>query len=127
MRWLHILACSMVAFSHGSNDGQKTMGIITLILATHFANYGYTMDKVPFWVILACAIAIGLGTTIGGWRVIKTVGTKISKQPITHAQGFGASMATALVILMASKIGAPISTTHTLNSAVAAAQYRLLE
>ena len=119
MRWMHILACSLVAFSHGSNDGQKTMGIITLILATHFCRFGYTVNNVPFWVMLACAIAIGLGTTIGGWRIIKTVGTKISKQPITHVQGFGASMATALVILIASRVGAPISTTHTLNSAVA--------
>jgi inorganic phosphate transporter, PiT family len=117
MRWLHVSACSLVAFSHGSNDGQKTMGIITLILATHFS--GYNLNVVPFWVVLACAVAIGLGTTIGGWRIIKTVGTKISKQPITHAQGFGASMATAIIILVASHIGAPISTTHTLNSAVA--------
>lgn len=119
MRWMHVLACSLVAFSHGSNDGQKTMGIITLILGTHFCIYGYTVNHVPFWVMLACAIAIGLGTTIGGWRIIKTVGTKISKQPITHVQGFGASMATALLILIASRAGAPISTTHTLNSAVA--------
>ncbi len=119
MRWLHVVSSALVAFTHGSNDGQKTMGIVTLILATHFAAYGYKLGQVPFWVILACAAAIGLGTTIGGWRIIKTVGEKISKEPITHAQGFGASMATALVILIASRIGAPISTTHTLNSAVA--------
>ncbi len=119
MRWLHVLASSLVAFSHGSNDGQKTMGIITLILATQFASHGYTINHVPFWVIIACATAIGLGTTIGGWRIIKTVGEKIGKEPITHAQGFGASLGTALVILIASQIGAPISTTHTLSSAVA--------
>ena len=119
MRWLHVLSSALVAFTHGSNDGQKTMGIVTLILATHFAANGYKLDHVPFWVILACAVAIGLGTTIGGWRIIRTVGEKISKEPITNAQGFGASMATALVILIASRIGAPISTTHTLNSAVA--------
>jgi PiT family inorganic phosphate transporter len=119
MRSLHIFASGLVAFSHGSNDGQKTMGIITLILATQFANHGYTINHVPFWVILACASAIGLGTTIGGWRIIKTVGEKIGKEPITHAQGFGASLGTALVILIASRIGAPISTTHTLSSAVA--------
>jgi len=119
MRWLHVLACVLVAFSHGSNDGQKTMGIITLILATHFAAYNYTVNLVPLWVMIACAVAIGVGTTIGGWRIIKTVGTKISNLPITNAQGFGASMATALVILVASALGAPISTTHTLSSAVA--------
>jgi PiT family inorganic phosphate transporter len=119
MRWLHVLASGLVAFSHGSNDGQKTMGIITLILATHFAAKGYTIDHVPFWVILGCATAIGLGTAIGGWRIIKTVGEKIGKEPISHAQGFGASIGTAIVILVASRIGAPISTTHTLSSAVA--------
>ncbi len=119
MRWMHVLSSALVAFTHGSNDGQKTMGIITLILATQFASYGYHLNQVPFWVVLACAAAIGIGTTIGGGRVIKTVGEKISKEPITHAQGFGASMATALVIMIASRLGAPISTTHTLSSAVA--------
>lgn len=119
MRWLHILASASVSFTHGSNDGQKTMGVITLILATHFAYYGYTTHHVPFWVMLSAATAIGLGTVIGGWRVIRTVGTKISRERLSHSQGFGASMSTALIILTASSIGAPISTTHTLSSAVA--------
>lgn len=119
MRWLHILSSASVSFSHGSNDGQKTMGIITLILATHFSAFGYTYDHVPWWVMLAAASAIALGTVIGGWRVIRTVGTKISKERLSHAQGFGASMSTATIILIASSMGAPISTTHTLSSAVA--------
>lgn len=119
MRWLHILASASVSFSHGSNDGQKTMGIVTLILATHFANFGYKADEVPFWVMAAAASAMALGTVIGGWRVIRTVGTKISRERLSHSQGFGASMSTALIILAASHIGAPISTTHTLSSAVA--------
>jgi len=119
MRWLHIVSSASVSFSHGSNDGQKTMGIITLILATHFASSGYTIDHVPFWVMASAASAIGLGTVIGGWRVIRTVGTKISREKMSHSQGFAASMSTALIILMASRIGAPISTTHTLSSAVA--------
>lgn len=119
MRWLHVLSSGCVSFSHGSNDGQKTMGIITLILATHFESFGYTYDHVPIWVMLAAACAIGLGTVIGGWRVIRTVGTKISKERLSHAQGFGASMSTAAIILTASSVGAPISTTHTLSSAVA--------
>lgn len=119
MRWLHILSSASVSFSHGSNDGQKTMGIITLILATHFAEYGYKINDVPFWVKAAAASAIALGTVIGGWRVIRTVGTKISRERLSHAQGFGASMSTAMIIMVASAIGAPISTTHTLSSAVA--------
>lgn len=119
MRWLHIMSSASVSFSHGSNDGQKTMGIITLILATHFAAYGYTAEKVPMWVMAGAALAIALGTIIGGWRVIRTVGTKISRERLSHSQGFGASMGTALIILAASHIGAPISTTHTLSSAVA--------
>lgn len=119
MRWLHVLSSASVSFSHGSNDGQKTMGIIALILATHFASFGYTADQIPLWVMVAAASAMGLGTIIGGWRVIRTVGTKISRERLTHAQGFGASMSTALIILLATHIGAPISTTHTLSSAVA--------
>lgn len=119
MRLLHVFSSASVSFSHGSNDGQKTMGIIALILGTHFAKYGYTVNHVPGWVMAAAATAIALGTIIGGWRVIRTVGTKISREKLSHSQGFGASMATALVILAASHIGAPISTTHTLSSAVA--------
>ena len=119
MRWLHILSSASVSFSHGSNDGQKTMGIITLVLATHFAQFGYTTKEVPMWVMVSAALAIALGTMIGGWKVIRTVGTKISRERLTHSQGFGASMSTAMIILLASQYGAPISTTHTLSSAVA--------
>lgn len=119
MRWLHIIASASVSFSHGSNDGQKTMGIITLILATHFSQFGYRASEVPVWVMLLAAIAIAAGTMIGGWRVIRTVGTKISRERLSHSQGIGASMSTAVIILLASQLGAPISTTHTLSSAVA--------
>jgi PiT family inorganic phosphate transporter len=119
MRWLHIIASASVSFSHGSNDGQKTMGIVTLILATNFAEYGFKANEVPFPVMAAAALAMAMGTIIGGWRVIRTVGTKISKERLSHSQGFGASMSTALIILFASQWGAPISTTHTLSSAVA--------
>ncbi|HEY9791662.1 MAG TPA: inorganic phosphate transporter [Candidatus Obscuribacterales bacterium] len=119
MRWLHVLASASVSFSHGGNDGQKTMGIITLILATHFASYGFKINVVPLAVIACAALAIGAGTIIGGWRVIRTVGTKISRERLSHSQGFGASMSTAIIIMIASHLGAPISTTHTLSSAVA--------
>lgn len=119
MRWLHILSSASVSFSHGSNDGQKTMGIITLILTTHFAGFGFTTETVPLWVMISAAMAIAMGTMIGGWKVIRTVGTKISRERLSHSQGFGASMSTAIIILIASQLGAPISTTHTLSSAVA--------
>ncbi|HEY9679936.1 MAG TPA: inorganic phosphate transporter [Drouetiella sp.] len=117
MRFLHVISSASVSFSHGSNDGQKTMGIITLILGTHFS--GYHTNHVPFWVICAAALAMASGTIIGGWRVIRTVGTKISRERLSHSQGFASSMSTALIILAATHLGAPISTTHTLSSAVA--------
>ena len=121
IRFMHIFSSASVSFSHGSNDGQKTMGIITLVLATHFAAMGYKADIVPVWVIIAAATASGAGTIIGCWRVIRTIGTKISRERLSHAQGFGASLSTAFIIMVASRIGAPISTTHTLVSAVAGA------
>lgn len=119
MRWLQIISSSCVSFSHGSNDGQKTMGLITLILASQFAAGGFTYDHVPLWVMFTAAAAIGLGTTIGGWRVIRTVGTKISREKLMYTHGFAAEASTAVTILTASLIGAPISSTHTLTSAVA--------
>jgi PiT family inorganic phosphate transporter len=117
MRFLHVLASGLVSFSHGSNDGQKTMGIIMLVLASHFA--GYTTRVVPLWVVAMAATALSAGTVVGGWRVIKTVGTKISQEKMNHTQGFCACMSTALIILLASESSVPISTTQTLSSAVA--------
>lgn len=121
LRWMQILSSASVSFTHGGNDGQKTMGIITLILATQFAHFGYTYDKVPLWVMVAAATALGVGTTIGGWRIIRTIGTKITKEKLRYAHGFGAEFSTAAIIYGASIAGAPISTTHTLTSAVAGA------
>lgn len=119
LRWMQVLSSASVSFTHGSNDGQKTMGIITLILASEFAAQGYTYHHVPMWVMVAAALALGIGTTVGGWRVIRTVGTKITAEKLTYAHGFGAEFSTAVIIYTASLIGAPISTTHTLTSAVA--------
>jgi len=116
--WLQILSSASVSFSHGGNDGQKTMGIITLILATSFASAGYTTAHVPFWVVLAAASAIGLGTAIGGGRVIRTVGEKLSSKPIDAAHGCAAELTTAFTVFAASKVGVPVSTTHVLTSAV---------
>ncbi len=119
LRWAQVMSSASVSFTHGGNDGQKTMGIITLILAAELPQFGYRLDHVPMWVMIAAAAAIGLGTTIGGWRVIRTVGTKITQQKILYAQGFGAEFSTAAISYAASLMGAPISTTHTLTSAVA--------
>lgn len=119
MRWAQIISSGAVSFTHGSNDGQKTMGVIAFILATQFPRGGYTLDHVPFWVMVTVAMSIGLGTMIGGWRVIRTVGTKISREKLQYSHGFAAEFSTAAIILSGSLIGAPISTTHTLTSAVA--------
>lgn len=119
LRILQIASSCFVSFAHGSNDGQKTMGVITLVLASQFPQYGYTTHAVPVWVQLAAALAIGIGTTIGGERIIHTVGKNISRMPLTFVHGFGAEFSTACVILCASTFGYPVSTTHTLSSAVA--------
>jgi inorganic phosphate transporter, PiT family len=119
MRWAQICSSVCVSFSHGGNDGQKTMGIITLILTIGFPAAGYTLGKVPFWVIVAAALAMGIGTTIGGGRIIRTVGERISTEQLRYSHGFGAELSTAVTVFLASLMGAPISTTHTLTSAVA--------
>ncbi|HET7270309.1 MAG TPA: anion permease [Rubrobacter sp.] len=117
LRWMTILSGAAVSFSHGSNDGQKTMGVITLVL---IAEFGRSQSAgVPFWVVVTAAAAIGLGTMIGGWRIIRTVGEKISQVGITPVQGFAAQLSAALIILIGSRVGAPVSTTHVLSSAVA--------
>jgi PiT family inorganic phosphate transporter len=118
-RWMTIFSGAAVSFSHGSNDGQKTMGVITLIL---IAEFGRSQTAgVPLWVIITAAAAIGLGTMIGGRRIIYTVGEKIGREEFTHVQGFGAQFAAALIILLGSRFGAPVSTTHVLSSSVVGA------
>jgi PiT family inorganic phosphate transporter len=118
-----ISACSM-AFSHGSNDAQKSMGIITLALTAFLAaghgglpHWAMPHGKdVPRWVIIVCAAAIGRGTMAGGKRIIKTMGTKIIR--IAPLQGFAAETSGTLVILAASKLGIPVSTTHCINACI---------
>jgi PiT family inorganic phosphate transporter len=119
-----VSACSM-AFAHGSNDAQKSMGIITLALLA-FVKSGHVDglppwllpkgDAVPLWVIIACAAAIAAGTMAGGRRIIKTMGTKIIR--ITPLQGFAAETAGAITILGASHLGVPVSTTHCINACI---------
>jgi len=112
-RRAQIGSATFMAFSHGSNDAQKTMGIITLALVTTGAIDEFV---VPTWVILASATAISLGTAAGGWRIIKTMGSKVVKLDPVH--GFAAETTAALVILGASRLGVPVSTTHVISSAI---------
>ncbi len=110
---LQILSAGFMAFSHGSNDAQKVMGVITLALVSG----GFlTSLEVPFWVILICALAMGFGTAIGGWRVIKTLGVQMLKLQPVH--GFAAETVASAVILGASSLGLPVSTTHVISTSI---------
>jgi PiT family inorganic phosphate transporter len=110
---LQLLSAGFMAFSHGSNDAQKVMGIITIAL---FGGGFIQSLEVPFWVILICGLAMGLGTAVGGWRVIKTLGVSMLKLQPVH--GFAAETSAALVIQGASFLGLPVSTTHVITSSI---------
>ena len=110
-----VLSAAWMAFSHGSNDAQKTMGVMTMALASYFG-WGGTNWAVPVWVIIAAATAMGLGTSIGGWRIIRTMGLRVVAMRPIH--GFAAETASATVIELASRLGVPVSTTHTISSAI---------
>jgi inorganic phosphate transporter, PiT family len=112
-RRLQVLSASYMAFSHGSNDAQKTMGIMTLAL---FSAGLIASPDVPLWVILVAASAISLGTAAGGWRIIRTMGQKVVKLDPVH--GFAAETTAATVIFGASHFGIPVSTTHVISSAI---------
>lgn len=110
---LQIFSAGFMAFSHGSNDAQKVMGVITLSLVSG----GYISSvEVPSWVILICALAMGIGTAAGGWRVIKTLGYSMLKLQPVH--GFAAETAATAVILGASSLGLPVSTTHVITTSI---------
>jgi PiT family inorganic phosphate transporter len=110
-----ILSSGLLALSHGTNDAQKTMGIITLALVAH-GNISADHFHVPDWVVISAASAIALGTYTGGWRIIRTMGSRIIK--MDPAQGFSAQGAGAAVILAASHAGYPLSTTHVISGGV---------
>lgn len=111
---LQILSAALMAYSHGSNDAQKTMGIITLSLVS--GGFITASAGVPVWVKLICAISMALGTTLGGWRIIKTIGMNMIRlQPIG---GFAAETSAALIIQILTHFGAPASTTHIISSSI---------
>jgi inorganic phosphate transporter, PiT family len=111
-----ILSSAYMAFSHGGNDGQKTMGIIALALAAYGTVPTGEGFYIPDWVKIVCAIAIGLGTATGGWRIIKTMGMRITA--LTPVSGFAAETSAATVIEIATRFGIPISTTHAISGAI---------
>ncbi|HTP04580.1 MAG TPA: inorganic phosphate transporter [Nitrospirota bacterium] len=110
---LQILSSAFMAFGHGSNDAQKSMGIITMALVS--GGVIKSMD-VPKWVILICALAMGFGTLFGGWKIIKTLGVKMLKLEPIH--GFAAETSSAAIIIASSHFGLPVSTTHVVSSAI---------
>lgn len=112
-RRMQILSATLMAFSHGSNDAQKAMGIITLTLLS--GGYIDTLD-VPMWVKLACATAMALGTAAGGWKIISTMGTKIFK--IETINGFAADLNSAITIFTATFLHLPVSTTHVVSGSL---------
>jgi PiT family inorganic phosphate transporter len=110
---LQIISAAYMAFSHGSNDAQKTMGIITMALVSY---YNLPDFHVPIWVILLCATTMALGTASGGWRIIKTLGMRLANLRPIH--GFAAETSAATIIEIASRIGLPLSTTHIISSTI---------
>jgi PiT family inorganic phosphate transporter len=117
-RLLQILSGAFVSFSHGANDGQKTMGVITLALVTthHVSVTGKGFPSPPLWVVFAAALAIGFGTYAGGWRIIRTLGSRVIR--LDPADGFVAQTVAAAVIQGATQIALPVSTTHVVSGSV---------
>lgn len=110
---LQILSAAFMAFSHGNNDGQKFIGVFALTL---FLAGLSPVFAIPAWVVLLCAVVMGTGTAVGGWRIVRTMGLRLTKLEPVH--GFCAETAAALTIEFASRLGVPLSTTHTINTAI---------
>jgi PiT family inorganic phosphate transporter len=113
-RRLQFVSAALFSLGHGGNDAQKTMGVIAVLLFAH-GKLGPTFH-VPFWVVLSCQAALGLGTLFGGWRIVHTMGSKITR--LSPQQGFCAETGGAITIFLATHIGVPISTTHTITGAI---------
>ncbi|MCW3848705.1 inorganic phosphate transporter [Sphingomonas sp. LB-2] len=116
-RSLHLVSSAAYSLSHGLNDAQKTMGVITVLL--YSTGYLHGDFEVPHWVAIACYIAIALGTLSGGWKIIETMGSRITK--LSHHQGFSASLGGSIMVFAASLLGIPVSTTHTITGCVVGA------
>ncbi len=112
-RRAQLLSSALYSLGHGSNDAQKTMGIIWMLLIVGGVT---TPDHLPMWVILSCYAAIALGTLFGGWRIVKTMGQKITK--LRPVGGFSAETGGALTLFLATEMGVPVSTTHTITGAI---------
>jgi PiT family inorganic phosphate transporter len=110
-----LLSAAWMAFSHGSNDAQKTMGVMTMAVASYL-HWGGSDWQVPLPIVVIAALAMGLGTAIGGWRIIRTVGLRVVQLRPIH--GFAAETAAATIIEASSRLGVPVSTTHTISSAI---------
>ncbi len=113
-RGLHLISSGTLSLSHGLNDAQKTMGLISVLL--YSTGYLHGQFSVPNWVALSCYVAMGLGTLTGGWRVIETLGTRITK--LSQHQAFSASAGGSIMLFAASLLGIPVSTTHTMTGCV---------
>ena len=117
-RRLQVVSAAAMAFSHGSNDAQKSMGIITLALVSNGLLHPQNpaSPAIPYWVILACALAMALGTSAGGWRIIRTMGHRIIRLEPVH--GFAAETSASIVIFTAGHYGMPVSTTHVISGSI---------
>jgi inorganic phosphate transporter, PiT family len=113
-RRLQLVSASLYSLGHGGNDAQKTIGIIWMLLIA--AGISQSNESVPTWVIASCYIAMGLGTMFGGWRIVKTMGQKITK--LRPVGGFAAETGGAITLFMATALGIPVSTTHTITGAI---------
>lgn len=113
-RKLQFVSAAFYSLGHGGNDAQKTMGIIAALLFAHGATH--QPGHIPFWVVITCQAAMGLGTLFGGWRIVHTMGSKITR--LTPMQGFCAETGGAITLFIATHLGVPVSTTHTITGAI---------
>jgi PiT family inorganic phosphate transporter len=113
-RSLQFVSASLYSLGHGGNDAQKTMGIIAVLLYSHGGRHG--AFEIPLWVVLSCQAAMALGTLIGGWRIVNTMGSRITR--LSPMQGFCAETGGAITLFTATYLGVPVSTTHTITGAI---------